>query len=106
MPVALITGASRGLGRAVARALADRGWSLVLDARGADALSAVAQELPDAVTVVGDITDARHREALAAAVASAGRLDLLVQQRESSRAEPAAVCSPTTRSTSCAASTR
>jgi NAD(P)-dependent dehydrogenase (short-subunit alcohol dehydrogenase family) len=78
MPIALITGASKGLGRALARALADRGWTLVLDARGAAALEAVAQELPDAVAIPGDVTNPRHRKALAAAVAERGRLSLLV----------------------------
>jgi NAD(P)-dependent dehydrogenase (short-subunit alcohol dehydrogenase family) len=79
MPLALITGASKGLGRALARELADRGWSLVLDARGASALDAVARALPGGVTAIaGDVADARHREALAAAVRRHGRLDLLV----------------------------
>ncbi|WP_322760525.1 SDR family NAD(P)-dependent oxidoreductase [Frankia sp. Cr2] len=96
MPVALVTGASRGLGRATARALATRGWSLVIDARGADALQAVARELTAAVTrpnvtrpdvtrpdvtvttIPGDVADPRHRTALAAAVHQHGRLDLLV----------------------------
>jgi NAD(P)-dependent dehydrogenase (short-subunit alcohol dehydrogenase family) len=78
MPVALITGASRGLGRALARALAERNWSLVLDARGAESLDAVQRELPSAVALAGDVTDPRHREALATAVSRAGRLDLLV----------------------------
>jgi len=78
MPVALITGASKGLGRALARGLADRGWALVLDARDAEALEKVARELPTAVAVAGDVTDVRHREALAAAVRDVGRLDLLV----------------------------
>ena len=78
MPVALITGASKGLGRALARGLAERGWSLVLDARGGDALDAVARDLPSAVAVVGDIADDRHREELASAVRRQGRLDLLV----------------------------
>lgn len=79
MPLALITGASKGLGRALAHGLAGRGWSLVLDARGAAELDAVARELPGGVTAVaGDVTDARHREELAAAVRRHGRLDLLV----------------------------
>jgi NAD(P)-dependent dehydrogenase (short-subunit alcohol dehydrogenase family) len=78
MPVALITGASKGLGRALAQALADRGWSLVLDARGADALQALARELPRATTIAGDVTDSWHRVALADAVRELGPLDLLV----------------------------
>ena len=78
MPVALITGASKGLGRALARGLAERGWALVLDARSAEALETVARELPTAVAVAGDVTDVRHREELAAAVRDLGQLDLLV----------------------------
>jgi NAD(P)-dependent dehydrogenase (short-subunit alcohol dehydrogenase family) len=77
-PTALITGGSKGLGRALARALSDRGWRLVLDARSSAALSAVAAELPAAVAIRGDVGDSAHREALAAAVRTAGRLDLLV----------------------------
>ena len=78
MPVALITGASRGLGRAIARSLGERGWSMVIDARGADALAAVAAELPTARAIVGDVTDSWHRAALADAVESFGGLHLLV----------------------------
>ena len=80
MSVALITGASRGLGRATARALSRRGWSLVLDARGADALRETAAGLPEARTtaIPGDVTDPRHRAALLAAVERFGGLDLLV----------------------------
>ena len=74
-PVALVTGASRGLGRALAHALADCGWRLVVDARNPGDLGAA---LPDAVVVAGDVTDPRHRDALAAAVGAFGRLDLLV----------------------------
>ena len=76
---ALITGASRGLGLALARALASRGWRLVIDARGHEALEAVRAELADqtqVTAVAGDVADPAHREALAAAVG--GRpLDLL-----------------------------
>jgi NAD(P)-dependent dehydrogenase (short-subunit alcohol dehydrogenase family) len=74
-PVALITGASRGLGRALAHALADRGWHLVVDARDT---SGLAEALPSAVVVEGDVTDPLHRETLSAAVRAIGRLDLLV----------------------------
>ena len=77
MPVAIITGASRGLGLALARSLADDGWSLILDARGAGALHAAARQLGTAaVALPGDVTDPAHRRAL---VDAAGpRLDLLV----------------------------
>src|SRR5690242_10721863 len=74
-PVALITGASKGLGRALAQALTDRGWQLVLDARRAASLAA---ELPDALVVAGDVTEPGHRQVLAAEVQTLGRLDLLV----------------------------
>src|SRR5438105_3157100 len=66
MSVAIVTGASRGLGLALARALADQGWSLVIDARGADALAAVADELAERATVVavpGDVRTQMHQEA-------------------------------------------
>jgi NAD(P)-dependent dehydrogenase (short-subunit alcohol dehydrogenase family) len=76
MPTAIITGASRGLGLALARALDERGWRLVLDARGADALEAATSELRDAVALPGDVADPKHRSAL---VALAGpQIDLLV----------------------------
>jgi NAD(P)-dependent dehydrogenase (short-subunit alcohol dehydrogenase family) len=74
-PAALITGASKGLGRALAGALVARGWRLVVDARAPGSLAA---ELPGAVVVAGDVTEAAHRAALAAAVGRLGRLDLLV----------------------------
>jgi NAD(P)-dependent dehydrogenase (short-subunit alcohol dehydrogenase family) len=77
-PTALITGASRGLGRALAEGLADRGWRLVLDARGAADLARATARLPDATCVVGDVTDPGHRAALRDAVDRHGRLDLLV----------------------------
>ena len=79
MDTALITGASRGLGLALARALAQRSWRLVIDARGAEALEAARAELAELTEVVaipGDVADATHREALI--VAAGPRIDLLV----------------------------
>jgi NAD(P)-dependent dehydrogenase (short-subunit alcohol dehydrogenase family) len=76
---ALITGASRGLGRALATALSGDGWRLVVDGRDGDRLDDAAAALPrpDLVTAVpGDVADPRHRAALAAVVGP--RLDLLV----------------------------
>ena len=67
MPLALITGASRGLGLALARALATRGWALVIDARGAADLEQAARELgtmTDVAAIAGDIADPEHRRAL------------------------------------------
>src|SRR5688500_17155519 len=78
-PTALVTGASRGLGRALATALNDRGWRLVVDGRDGDRLAAAAAAMPRpelVVALAGDVTDAGHRAALAAAVGP--RLDLLV----------------------------
>jgi NAD(P)-dependent dehydrogenase (short-subunit alcohol dehydrogenase family) len=79
--VALITGASRGLGLALSRELAARGWTLVIDARGSKALTAATAELAGrrAVTAIpGDVADEDHRVALLAAAERLGRLDLLV----------------------------
>jgi NAD(P)-dependent dehydrogenase (short-subunit alcohol dehydrogenase family) len=78
-PVAIVTGASRGLGLALARELAARGWRLVVDARGADALERARAELAARTTVdalVGDVSDPRHRAALV--TAAGDRVDLLV----------------------------
>ncbi|MFN8512841.1 MAG: SDR family oxidoreductase [Thermomicrobiales bacterium] len=80
-PTALITGASRGLGLALARALAADNWTLILDARGADALETARAALAACTTVIaipGDVTDPTHRAALADAARRAGGLDLLV----------------------------
>jgi len=79
--VAVITGASRGLGLALARALAARGWSLVLDARGAEPLERARRELERSTTVravAGDVTDPSHRARLIDEATTLGGLDLLV----------------------------
>jgi NAD(P)-dependent dehydrogenase (short-subunit alcohol dehydrogenase family) len=79
MKVALVTGASRGLGLALARSLAERGWRLMIDARNADALERARAELAERTEVVaipGDVSDDAHRRALVEAVGP--RLDLLV----------------------------
>jgi NAD(P)-dependent dehydrogenase (short-subunit alcohol dehydrogenase family) len=77
----LITGASRGLGRALASALAAQGWRLLITARGAEALEAVRADLAQHTTVValaGDVADPTHRRALAKAAAQLGGLDALI----------------------------
>jgi NAD(P)-dependent dehydrogenase (short-subunit alcohol dehydrogenase family) len=79
MSSAIITGASRGLGLALARALAARGRRLVIDARGADALEtarAELAELTEVVAVSGDVADPDHRRELV--VAAGPDLELLV----------------------------
>jgi NAD(P)-dependent dehydrogenase (short-subunit alcohol dehydrogenase family) len=75
---AVVTGASRGLGLALARELAGLGWRLVIDAREPDALDAARAELAektDVVAIAGDVSDEAHRRDL---IAAAGRLDVLV----------------------------
>ncbi len=111
MPVAIITGASKGLGRALAAALAGRGWDLVLDARSAGPLREAAAALETeerggkrggsgergagrgtaggrVVALPGDVTDARHRADLVAAARGLGGLDLLVNNASALGAEP------------------
>lgn len=80
MPVALITGGSRGLGRAVARELAATNWQVVIDGRDERALETAAAEMAAGrvAAVPGDIADAGHRGKLVAAVEELGGLDLLV----------------------------
>jgi NAD(P)-dependent dehydrogenase (short-subunit alcohol dehydrogenase family) len=78
MTVAIVTGASRGLGRATAHALAGSGWTVIVDGRDATALRAASQGVPGLVVVPGDVTVRAHRAALAAAARDAGGLDLLV----------------------------
>ncbi len=78
---ALISGASRGLGLALARQLASEGWLLIIDARGAEALETARVALAKQTRVIaipGDVTDANHRQALAEAARELGGLDALV----------------------------
>jgi NAD(P)-dependent dehydrogenase (short-subunit alcohol dehydrogenase family) len=78
---ALITGASRGLGLALARTLAEQGWQLIIDARGEGALNDAYRELSaltEVTAVVGDVNDKSHRRALAAAARALGGLDAVV----------------------------
>ena len=78
---ALVTGASRGLGRAVARALAARGWNLILTSREPDRLLPVRNELAQVTHVAalaGDINDPRHRGSLALLARGHAGLDALI----------------------------
>src|SRR5713226_4345871 len=80
-PTALITGASRGLGLALARSLAADGWRLVIDARDAGALAAAAAELArlnEVIALPGDVASEEHRLALARAAAELGGLDAVI----------------------------
>jgi NAD(P)-dependent dehydrogenase (short-subunit alcohol dehydrogenase family) len=89
--VALITGASQGLGRALAEGLAAAGWTLVVDARRADRLDRAVAELSARTRVVavpGDVADGRHRDELVEAVRREGRLDLLVNNASTLGASP------------------
>lgn len=92
MPVAIITGASKGLGRALAGALAARGWDLVLDARTAYALKETEAVLAAHGTRVaalpGDVTEAAHRSELVAAARQLGGVDLVVNNASALGAEP------------------
>src|SRR5947208_10627277 len=81
MKVAIVTGASRGLGLALADGLADRGWGLVIDARGEAALDAAARRLGERTVVralPGDVSDPFHHLALVEAASDLGGVDAVV----------------------------
>ncbi|MFJ6743377.1 SDR family NAD(P)-dependent oxidoreductase [Streptomyces sp. NPDC091279] len=92
MPVAIITGASKGLGRALAEGLVERDWDLVLDARTEPALAEAARSLAGygtrVLAVAGDVTNAGHRAELVAAARRLGGVDLLVHNASALGAEP------------------
>jgi NAD(P)-dependent dehydrogenase (short-subunit alcohol dehydrogenase family) len=76
MAVGIVTGASRGLGLALVRALVERRWRLIVDARGADALGRAVAGLEGVHTIPGDVSDPEHRRALVEAAGA--RIDLVV----------------------------
>jgi len=76
MPTGMVTGASRGLGLALARALDEGGWRLIVDARGGDALEAATAGLQNVTAIAGDVADPAHRRALVDAAGD--RIDLVV----------------------------
>ena len=79
--VALVTGGSAGLGLALTRALWEDGWTVLLDGRDEERLTAAA---PDgSITIRGDVSDPAHRAELTDAVRRLGRLDLLVHAASS-----------------------
>jgi NAD(P)-dependent dehydrogenase (short-subunit alcohol dehydrogenase family) len=95
MNVAIVTGGSRGLGRALAEGLAREGWSLAIDGRDPGSLETAAQQLRavqsgDArlVAIAGDITDGAHRSALVDAASSLGDFTLLVNNAGTLGASP------------------
>ena len=76
MPTGIVTGASRGLGLALARALDERGWRVVVDARGGDTLEEAVAGLSNVVALPGDVTDPVHVRALVEAAGDP--IDLVV----------------------------
>jgi NAD(P)-dependent dehydrogenase (short-subunit alcohol dehydrogenase family) len=90
-PVAVVTGASQGLGLALAEALAREGFALVVDARRADRLADAVErlaELTEVVAVAGDVTEPAHRDALAAGAARLGVVRVLVNNASTLGASP------------------
>jgi NAD(P)-dependent dehydrogenase (short-subunit alcohol dehydrogenase family) len=90
-PVAVVTGGSQGLGLALAEALVDAGWAVVVDARRRDRLDAAVAQLSARGTVIGvpgDVADPAHRRAVADAAADLGPVRLLVNNASTLGASP------------------
>jgi NAD(P)-dependent dehydrogenase (short-subunit alcohol dehydrogenase family) len=85
---ALITGASRGLGSALACQLSEHGWQVLVDARSVGELDELAGRYGGLTSIPGDLGESAHREALARAVAKLGGLDLLVNNASTLGASP------------------
>lgn len=89
--VAVVTGASQGLGLSLSKALREKGWRLVIDARRGDRLAAAVCELggePEVLGVAGDVAEPVHRDALVAAAARLGPVDLVVNNASTLGASP------------------
>jgi NAD(P)-dependent dehydrogenase (short-subunit alcohol dehydrogenase family) len=92
--VAIVTGASQGLGRALTAALADRGWTVVIDARRADRLERALDDFGAesvrgrVIGLAGDVADGDHRRALGAASAAVGPIKLVVNNASTLGATP------------------
>ncbi len=81
MPIALVTGTSRGLGKALAQELGRLGWQLIVDARSGTVLQEASKgfgDSPRVTALAGDVSDPAHRDEMVKAVHRVGRLDLLV----------------------------
>jgi NAD(P)-dependent dehydrogenase (short-subunit alcohol dehydrogenase family) len=87
MPLALITGASRGLGAALAHTLEQAGWDLLVDGRDPDALTEATRGTA-AHVLPGDVTDPGHRRGLARAARDLGGAALLVNNASTLGASP------------------
>ena len=104
MSIGIITGASRGLGLALTRALAARGWTLVVDARDERALAEATEGLDGVVAVAGDVTDPAPPGARSSRPPATGSTSSSTTPARSGRARSPR--SPPIRSTCCAASSR
>ena len=86
---ALVTGSSRGIGRAIAEVLHGEGCRVALNGRTSEDLASTAFELPGAVAVTGDVTRPEEaRRIIAEATAALDRLDILVCNVGSGRSVP------------------